>query len=131
MNPTTEKVIRETAAASLAGSIHFGQVVAALLEAKVESYHVDYRTKRMTYYTANGDTLTLETTADEAEIALTFSAPGVKQAILGAQRGEVMYPEFKKLSQAAGCVGYIVWLTGKHVVYLGRNGENHIEHFPK
>lgn len=131
MNPTTEKVIRETAAASLAGSIHFGQVVAALLEANVESYHVDYRTRRMTYYTANGDTLTLETTADEAEIAPIFSAPGVKQAILGAQRGEVMYPEFKKLSQAAGCVGYIVWLTGKHVTYFGRNGENHVEHFPK
>jgi uncharacterized protein YbcV (DUF1398 family) len=131
MNPTTEKIIRETADASLEGRIHFGQVVAALVGAKVESYHVDYRTKRMTYYTADGEPLTLETTAQEAGIAQTFSAPGVKQAILGAQRGEVIYPEFKKLSQAAGCVGYIVWLSGKHVTYFGRNGETHIEQFPK
>jgi hypothetical protein len=42
----------------------------------------------------------------------------------------VMYPEFKKLSQQAGCVGYTVWIAGRHVTYVGRRGETHIERFP-
>ena len=39
-------------------------------------------------------------------------------------------PEFKKLSQAGGCVGYMVWLAGRHVTYYGRRGETHVELFP-
>jgi hypothetical protein len=41
-----------------------------------------------------------------------------------------MYPEFKRLSEQAGCIGYIVWITGRHVTYFGRNGETHVERFP-
>ena len=41
-----------------------------------------------------------------------------------------MYPEFKKLSQAGGCVGYVVWIAGRHVTYVGRKGETHVEKFP-
>jgi hypothetical protein len=41
-----------------------------------------------------------------------------------------MYPEFLRLSRAAGCVGYVVWLAGRHVTYFGRRGETHVEHFP-
>lgn len=41
-----------------------------------------------------------------------------------------MYPEFKQLSQRAGCVGYTVWIEGRHVVYHGRRGETHVERFP-
>jgi hypothetical protein len=40
-----------------------------------------------------------------------------------------MYPEFKALTQAAGCIGYTVWIAGRHVVYLGRRGESHVERF--
>jgi hypothetical protein len=42
----------------------------------------------------------------------------------------VMYPEFKRLSQRAGCVGYVVWIAGRHVSYHGRRGEVHVERFP-
>ena len=41
-----------------------------------------------------------------------------------------MYPEFKLLSQRAVCVGSTVWIAGRHVVYLGRRGETHVERFP-
>jgi uncharacterized protein YbcV (DUF1398 family) len=51
-------------------------------------------------------------------------------AILGAQQGRVMYPEFKLLLQQAGCVGYTVSIAGRNVAYLGRRGETHIERFP-
>jgi len=130
MNNTVEATIRQTLSASNEGRIHFGQVVEALLEAGVESYAVDYRARRSTYYMPDGETLTLEMPAPEVAIAAGFSAEGIRSAVLGAQRGAVMYPEFKRLSQAAGCVGYAVWLAGRHVAYYGRKGETHIERFP-
>ena len=42
----------------------------------------------------------------------------------------VMYPEFMRLSRAAGCVGYVTWLAGRRVAYFGRRGETHVERFP-
>ena len=130
MEYATESIIRETLNASDAGRIHFGEVVGALVAAGVESYAVDYRAARATYYLPDGDTLTLDLAAPSAPIAAEFSLSGLREAILGAQRGEVMYPRFKQLSQAAGCVGYTVWLAGRHVAYYGRNGETHVEPFP-
>lgn len=122
--------IQETLNASNVGRIHFGQVVGNLVSVGVESYVVDYRTGRVTYYMPCGETLTLEQEPANNQIAAEFSGPAIKEAILGAQRGEVMYPQFKQLSQAAGCVGYTVWITGRHVTYYGRKGETHVERFP-
>jgi hypothetical protein len=48
----------------------------------------------------------------------------------GAHQGRVMVHAFKRLTQAAGCVGYMVWITGRHVTYLGRRGEVHAARFP-
>lgn len=130
MKPSTESMIRETVNASNQRRIHFGEVVGNLLQAGVESYTVDYRSGRSTYYMPNGETLTINSDEAEIQIAQEFSEIGIKQAILGAQMGEVKYPEFKKLSQDAGCIGYTVWISGKHVTYFGRNGDMHIEPFP-
>lgn len=130
MNPSTESTIRHTAEASNAGRIHFGEVVAALVGAGVESYAVDYRARRFTYYLPDGETLTLDQPAPDTPIAEAFDADAVRAAIRGAQRGELMYPAFKHLTQAAGCVGYTVWIAGRHVTYLGRRGETHLERFP-
>lgn len=130
MDRAIDSVIKETLDSSNAGRIHFGQVVVNLLGVGVESYNVDYRACRATYYMPGGDTLTLTMEKPTIGIAGQFSAPAIKTAILGAQRGEVKYPEFKRLSQAAGCIGYTVWLTGRHVAYYGRNGEIHVEYFP-
>lgn len=130
MKHAIETVIRDTLAASNEGRIHFGEVVSNLVSAGVESYSVDYRTCRATYYMPCGETLTLDMAAPTIDIAAEFSADGIKAAIAGAQCKKVMYPEFKKLSQGAGCVGYTVWLAGRHVTYFGRKGETHVEHFP-
>ena len=130
MQAAIEQTIRDTAAASNEGRVHFGQVVGTLMKAGVESYLVDYRACRITYYLPGRETLTLEQMAPEVEIALGFNAAEIQNAIRAAQRGEVMYPEFKRLSQASGCIGYTVWLTGRHVSYFGRKGEAHVERFP-
>ena len=131
MDIRTRTLIGEALAGSSEGRLHFGQVVALMLQAGVESYVVDYRARRTTYYLPDGDPLTLTVEMPDMEVAKTFSVDGVKAAIRGAQQGDVMYPEFKCLTMRAGCTGYTVWVTGRHVTYVGRSGENHIEHFPK
>ena len=130
MDPSAESTIRQTLNASNQGKIHFGEVVQKLTEIGVESYAVDYRGHRITYYMPNSETLTLALDPLQIQIATEFSLTGIKEAIAGAQRGEIMYPEFKQRSQNSGCIGYTVWITGKHVTYFGRKGEMHIEPFP-
>jgi uncharacterized protein YbcV (DUF1398 family) len=97
---------------------------------QVEAYHVDYRAGRSTCYLADGETLDLAFEPAKQAIADSFDAGAILSAIRGAQQGAVMYPEFKRLSQRGGCVGYGVWIAGRHVSYFGRKGETHIERFP-
>ncbi len=130
MNENTRAVIQATFEASSKGEIHFGEVIAQLMGVQVETYHVDYRSGRATYYLPDGATLDIGFEQPQEGIAEAFDGDAVRAAILGAQQGRVMYPEFKRLSQRAGCVGYTVWIAGRHVVYFGRRGETPIERFP-
>ena len=130
MNEHTQQLIREANLGSSEGRLHFGQVIGLLMQAGVKSYVADYRTRRTTYYLPDGDTLGLELPLPDVDIAQDFDVAAVQAAIRGAQRGVVMYPEFKKLSRQAGCIGYTVWIAGRHVSYYGRKGETHVERFP-
>ena len=130
MSESTRATIQSTFDASSQGTIHFGQVIGQLAGAGVESYHVDYRSGRATYYLPDGSTADFSFERPPHGIADAFDASGVRAAILGAQQGRVMYPEFKTLSQRAGCVAYTVWIAGRHVTYFGRRGEAHVERFP-
>lgn len=129
MTPEITNIIDDHAHRSYAGTINFGQLVGTLSELGVEAYHVDYRRGESTYYLPSGATHTLALPVPHA-IADAFDAAGVREAVRGAQRGEVIYPEFLRRTTAAGCVGYDVWIAGKHVVYNGRLGERHVEWFP-
>jgi uncharacterized protein YbcV (DUF1398 family) len=130
MQATTREIIQNTFDASNQGRIHFGQAVGQLLGAEVESYHVDYRAGRTTVYLRGGETMDLLFDSPGESIADSFDADAIRTAIIGAQQGRVMYPEFKQLSQRGGCVSYSVWIAGRHVTYYGRRGETHIERFP-
>lgn len=130
MHETPFSAIRATFEASNQGAIHFGQVVGQLMGAGVESYHVDYRSGRTTYHLTDGSTADFNFERPQHGIAGAFDGDALRAAILGAQQGRVMYPEFKSLSQRAGCAAYTVWIAGRHVLYMGRRGETHIERFP-
>lgn len=130
MNPNTQTTILEAFNGSNEGRLHFGEVIGLLSQAGVESYQVDYRAQRATYYTPAGETHTLDLAEPATAIALEFDRAALVEVIRAAQRGEVMYPQFKPLSQRAGCIGYVVWIAGRHVTYYGRKGETHIEKFP-
>ncbi|WP_066262405.1 DUF1398 domain-containing protein [Hydrogenophaga flava] len=130
MQDSTQHTICSTFDASNEGRIHFGQVIGQLMEAGVESYHVDYRCGRSTYFLPDGESLDLAFEKPVEGIADAFDGDAVRAAIRGAQRGEVMYPAFKTLTQRAGCAGYTVWIAGRHVTYFGCRGETHVERFP-
>ena len=131
MNPNTKEVIENCAHQSHAGLLTFPEALGRLIEVGIESYFVDYRNKSMTYYLSSNEAFTIPMEMPPVDIPSSFNKDGVVSAIRGAQSDAVRYPEFLKLTMTAGCIGYIVWIAGKHVGYFGRQGEVHIEHFPQ
>ena len=130
MNPTIQDVIEKCAHESHAGMLTFPEVLGRLVEVGVESYFADYRAQSTTYYLSNNDAHRVAMPMPAIEIPNTFNKNGVISAIRGAQSDQVRYPEFLELTMSAGCIGYIVWIAGRHVSYYGRRGEVHVEHFP-
>lgn len=130
MDTIANRLILQATEGSNQGRLHFGEVVGLMIEAGVESYAVDYRGCQTTCYRSNGEVFKLDLEIPSVEIPEAFDGEGVKSAIRAAQQGVVMYPEFKRLSMAAGCTGYTVWIDGRHVTYFGRRGETHVEQFP-
>ena len=130
MNDLVRQAIERAAQSSKDGTAHFPDIVAALAGVGVESYFADYRADSTTYYLPDGSTHAVPLAPPDVPIAEAFDAAAVQAAIRGAQAGRVMYPEFVRLSRAAGCVGYVAWLAGRHVSYFGRRGETHVERFP-
>jgi len=130
MDATTIAVVEECAHGSHAGTMDFGTVVGKLIAAGIESYHADYRHGDTTYYLPSGATHAVKLAVPGLPVAEAFDARAVEAAVRGAQRGDVKYQEFMRLTMNAGCVGYMVWIAGRHVQYLGRRGETHVEHFP-
>lgn len=130
LQPQTRAAIEQCASESLAGRRSFPEVVASLAAVGVGSYFADYRRGATTYYAGEDASVTLKLPHDGPPIAQEFDAAALQATIRGAQRGEIRYPEFVRRSRAAGCVGYFVWIAGRHVSYFGARGETHIERFP-
>lgn|SRR5690606_20983146 len=130
MNPSVKQVIEESVAASYAGTRDFPTHVQAVVGQGVESYRVDFREHASAYFMPNGQSHTIDMPAHPVPIADAFDEPSVVAAIRAIQQGQILYPEFVDRIMRAGCVGYIVWLAGRHVAYFGRRGETYIERFP-
>ena len=126
-----KETIEKCAHDSHAGLLTFPEVLGRLVDVGVESYFADYRDQSTIYYLSNNKTVRIPMDMPDLDIPEFFNKDGILSAIRGAQSDKVRYPEFLKLTMSAGCVGYIVWIAGKHVSYYGRRGEAHIEHFPQ
>ncbi len=126
-----EQTIATAAQASLDGAQTFPEIVRSLLEAGVEYYHVDYATRRMTYYGAEGARVSVAITfAGLPPIGANFQADPLKAAILDSQRNGQKFSEFSRRAMQAGVQAYYAFLRGQRVTYLGRQGDQHIEWFP-
>ena len=130
MNTLTKELLEKCAHESHAGLLTFPQVLTCLVGVGVESYFADYRDQSTTYYLSSNEAIRIPMKMPYIEIPNEFNREGVVAAIHGAQSDRVRYPQFLELTMMAGCIGYVVWITGKQVSYFGRQGEVHIEHFP-
>jgi uncharacterized protein YbcV (DUF1398 family) len=123
--------MKETLEASESGKSTFPQVVGKLAAAGVESYFADLVRGEETFYMPSGETHVEKMSLPLGKIAGEFSESEIVSAIRAAQSDKIRYPEFVKRARAAGVAAYWAFLTGKKMVYLGRNGEFHVEEFPR
>lgn len=119
--------------AAYAGTMDFPSIVHALMEVGFEGYDVDYRRGTSTYFLPNGESVQLALPKSEASVAAEFRADDVERAVREAQTMApgYTYAGFCAKVKSAGCAGYMVSFLGKRVVYFGRTGETHVEHFPR
>ena len=132
MLASIETVIRDCHDATEHDRMTFPQILAALHAAGVEGYLVDFRRATKTYYLPDGDSLELAFPSLDVAVAATFDAAAVKSAIHEAQTQApgYTYRGFSAKTMQAGCAGYLTSILGRRVVYFGRTGDTHVEHFP-
>ena len=125
------QIIAKTARATLEGTMSFPEVVSQLLAAGVEYYHVDYVTRCKTFYSADGDTVVTPITYEGLPpIAADFNEAALRANILDSQINGQKYRDFTRRAMEAGTQGYLAFLRGKRVTYIGRQGDQHTEWFP-
>jgi uncharacterized protein YbcV (DUF1398 family) len=123
-------VMRSMLRESEAGTITFPEVITALAAENIEGYSKDLIRREVTYYLSDGSTHVEPLTLTAHSVPQTFLEDALVAAIRAAQRDEVRYPEFIVRAMEAGTAAYRVFVNGRRVLYLGRNGDLHVEHFP-
>lgn len=113
------------------GAADFPAIVGRLMAAGVEWYHADLLRAEKTYYLPSGASVVVPCHPLTAPAAAAFSAEGVAAAVHAIQAKRIDYAEFCAHIAAAGCVSYIVSLSGRRAVYSGRTGEAYVEPFPQ
>ncbi len=127
-----QNLARATLEGSESGTLTFPQTLRLLMEAGFDGYAVDFRQSTRTYYMPSGEALELKTVPTPTPVAEAFDASVVKEAIGEAHAlvAGYTYQGFCAIVAQAGCAGYVVSLLGRRVLYYGRTGEIHTEHFP-
>lgn len=130
MQANIEAVMIECTDGSADGRRTFPEVVKALVEIGVERYYADLQRSERTYFMPNGESLVTHAHRVERVPASSLDGAGIDAALRRIQRGATTYQQFCEEIAAAGCVGYVVSLAGRRVVYFGRTGETFVEPFP-
>jgi uncharacterized protein YbcV (DUF1398 family) len=129
MDAHVKDVVHEATRGSEDGRMAFPAVLRALGEAGVGRYHADLATGARTYFMPDGD-FEITQGAPVRGAAPAFDPDGVKAALKKVQAGAIGYPEFCRWIADAGCVGYLVSLSGRNALYYGRSNDSYIEWFP-
>src|SRR5262245_57553483 len=125
------KTITTVARATLDGTISFPEVVAQLMAAGVEYYHVDYVGRRKAFYSANGDSVVTPISYEGLpSVAADFDLAALRAKIHDSQLNKQSYHDFTRRAMTAGVQGYFAFLRGQRVIYIGRQGDQHTEWFP-
>lgn len=115
------------------GALSFPEIIAKLASAGFEAYLVDYRADRQTFYRPDGESVALAMPDHDGAVAADFDAAEVARLIRWAQANgpDYSYAAFSEKVKAAGCAFYLASIVSRRVVYFGRSGETHVEHFPR
>jgi uncharacterized protein YbcV (DUF1398 family) len=123
-------VIRKMAEVTLSGSMPFPEIVGNLIKEGVEYYHVNYVTRLFSFYSASGGVvvapLVLEGLPD---VASDFNATELRAAILDSQQNGQKFPQFCVRATRSGVQSYFAFLRGQRILYIGRQGDQHVEWF--
>jgi uncharacterized protein YbcV (DUF1398 family) len=120
--------ITEAAHATLTGTLPFPEVVAKLIAAGVEYYHVDYIGMCKQFYDGAGArVVTPIPLADLPPVAAELDVAALRAAILDSQTKGQSWSDFSRRAMAAGVQSYFAFLRGQRVTYLGRTGDQHTE----
>ncbi|MCK1637173.1 DUF1398 family protein [Bradyrhizobium sp. 157] len=130
MQENVIRIMQECTDASDHERISFPEVVMKLMQAGVERYHADLLRAEKIYYLPSGESHRVQAAQIEAVPAMVFTADDVAAAVRAIQRRQIKYREFCERIAQAGCVGYMVSLTGRRAVYYGRSGDSYVEPFP-
>ena len=122
------ETLEECKKGSFEGSSTFAEVVQKLAAVEVDYYYVDLKLLQSTYYFLNNNIVFLPFDY-KPQFSPQFNINGVKTAISRIREKKTNYVGFLDEICAAGCVGYICFITGEKVVYFGANGDMHIEPF--
>jgi len=125
MEPATSAAIRAIwAAVHSPSSLPFPQTVTRLLALNVSRYHIDYTAMTATAYVGSSiDVAPLPLKISPQSVDFPkWNGQGVRDAIKGAQSGELKYHDFAKKVVEAGTTNYWAFLDGTRVLYMGGNG---------
>lgn len=133
MDANQTRIAHQCHAAAYSASMDFPNIIATLMAAGFEGYHVDYRARRTTYYLPDGHCIDVPDPVSTTIVAAAFDADSLRANIRQAQAQApgYSYAGFCEHVKAAGCAGYVVSFSGRRVLYYGRTGELHVEHFPQ
>lgn len=118
--------------AAESGTMTFPQVVNTLMQAGFDGYLIDFRRASATYYRPDGNFVELPAHRIGVAVAEAFDPARLQAAIREAQQlvPGYTYRGFCDKASLAGCAAYLVSFCGRRVLYFGRTGETHVEHFP-
>ena len=112
-------------------NLSFPEVLGKLMEAGVEYYHVNYITLQHSFYSSEGAVVVVPLPFENfCSVASDFDETALKASIYDSQNNNQAYRQFSERAAQAGVQGYFVFLRGKRVVYMGRQGDQHTECFP-
>jgi uncharacterized protein YbcV (DUF1398 family) len=124
-------VIKRMTEVTLSGTMPFPEIVGNLLKEGVEYYHVDYLTQSFSFYSAHGGVVVAPLTLENLpEAATNFDVAELRAAILDSQQHGQKYRQFCVRALMAGVQSYFAFLRGQRVLYIGRQGDQHVEWFP-
>lgn len=124
-------LVRKMAEATLKGEMPFPEIVGNLVREGVEYYRVDYISGSFSFHNAGGAIVVAPLSLDGLpEVAADFNAGDLRAAILDSQQNGQAFRQFCIRAMKAGVQSYFAFLRGQRVLYLGRQGDQHLEWFP-